>query len=235
MATKSKSGMSEAAALGFRAHSGWTVVVAVAGSLSRLDVLERCRIETADAAIPGSRQPYHAAERLDIQKAETLIRLCRDNSTLLATSSVSAMVARITQKGHSVVGTGILFASGRPLPDLAATLQSHALIHTAEGEFFREVLVRASEHCGLTVTRVREREAWERGAALFRLDSADLQQQISELGRSLGPPWRQDEKLASLAAWIALATAAAPRSPPPADDEPDRAKVPRSRGESPSL
>jgi hypothetical protein len=43
---------------------------------------------------------------------------------------------------------------------------------------------------------------------LFRLDAADLQQQITELGRSLGPPWRQDEKLASLAAWIALAASA---------------------------
>jgi len=205
MATKSKFGVSETAALGFRAHSGWTVAVAVAGSLSKPEVLERRRIETADAAIPGSKQPYHAAERLDIRKAETLIRECRDSSTLLATTSVSAMVARITGQGHRVVATGILFASGRPLPDLAATLHSHALIHTAEGEFFREVLVRASEQCSLVVTRVKEREAWERGAALFRLDSADLQQQITELGRSLGPPWRQDEKLASLAAWIALA------------------------------
>jgi hypothetical protein len=200
--------MSEVAALGFRAHSGWAILVAVAGSLRKPVVLERRRIETADAAIRGSRQPYHAAERLDIQEAETLIQLCRDSSTLLATSSVSAIVARITQNGHRVVGAGILFASGRPLPDLAATLQSHALIHTAEGEFFREALVRASEHCSLPVTRVKEREVWERGAALFRLDSADLQEQISELGRSLGPPWRQDEKLASLAAWIALTASA---------------------------
>jgi hypothetical protein len=196
--------MNEAATLGFRAHSGWSIMVAVAGSLRKPVVLERRRIETADAAIPGSRQPYHAAERLDVRKAETLIRLCRDSSTLLATGSVSAMVAQLAQKGHTVVGTGILFASGRPLPDLAATLQSHALIHTAEGEFFREALVRASQHCALPVTRVTEREAWERGAALFRLDSADLRQKITELGRSLGPPWRQDEKLASLAAWIAM-------------------------------
>jgi hypothetical protein len=35
MATKSKFGMSEGAALGFRAHSGWTMTVAVAGSLSK--------------------------------------------------------------------------------------------------------------------------------------------------------------------------------------------------------
>jgi hypothetical protein len=205
MAAKSKSGLKEAAALGFRAHSGWTVMVAVAGSLRKPVVLERCRIQTADTAIPGSRQPYHAAERLDVPQAETLIRLCRDSSTLLATGSVSAMVDRLAQQGHMVVGAGILFASGRPLPDLAATLQSHALIHTAEGEFFREALVRASEHCSLPVTRVKEREVYERGAALFRLPSADLRQKIGELGRSLGPPWRQDEKLASLAAWIALA------------------------------
>jgi hypothetical protein len=192
------------AALGFRAHSGWTVVVAVAGSLSKPVVLERRQIVIADASIPGSKQPYHTAERLDIQKAEALIGLCRDRSTVLATSAIGAVVAELSNKGHRVVGAGILFRSGRPLPNLVTTLQSHALIHTAEGEFFREALVQASEHCSLPVNRVTEREIWDRGAAAFRLSPAALQQKIGELGRSLGPPWRQDEKLATLAAWIAL-------------------------------
>jgi hypothetical protein len=40
---------------------------------------------------------------------------------------------------------------------------------------------------------------------VFRLPAVDLQQRIAGLGKSLGPLWRQDEKLASLAAWIALA------------------------------
>jgi hypothetical protein len=207
-AAKRKSAMSEAAALGFRAHSGWTIVVAVAGSLSQPVVLERRRIDIADATIAGSRQPYHAAEGLDIQKAETLIRRCRDSSLRLAADAVSAMTAQLTRTGYRVAGAGILFASGRPLPDLAATLRSHALIHTAEGEFFREVVVLASEHCSLPVTRVREREIWDRGAATFSLGCADLQQRIGGLGRLLGPPWRQDEKLASLAGWIALAESA---------------------------
>ena len=205
MVTKSKFGMSEPAALGFRTHSGWTVVVAVAGSLRRPVVLERRRIEAADTAIPGSKQPYHAAERMGAETAEMLIRRCRDSSTLLAVRAVSALAAQLKQKGHRVVGAGILFASGRPLPDLAATLQSHALIHTAEGEFFREVLVRAAEHCSLHVTKVKEREVWDRGTMVFRLPAVDLQQRIAGLGKSLGPLWRQDEKLASLAAWIALA------------------------------
>jgi len=204
MATKSKSGRSERVALGFRSHSGWTAVVAVSGWPGEPVVLERCRIETADPAIPGSKQPYHAAERMGIEKAEALIRQCRDSSTRLASRAVGALVAQLEQRGVSVGGAGILFASGRALPDLAATLRSHALIHTAEGEFFREVLVRACEHCSLRVTKVKEREAWDHAAQVFRLPSADLQKRIGALGKSLGPPWQQDQKLASLAAWLAL-------------------------------
>ena len=93
---------------------------------------------------------------------------------------------------HKLRAAAVLFASGRALPDLAATLRSHALIHTAEGEFFRDVLITAAESCNLPVTRVREREI------------SDLQREIAELRKSLGPPWTQDEKLASLAAWQAL-------------------------------
>ena len=199
--------MPASAALGFRAHSGWTAAVAVGGSLDSPVVLDRRRVETSDAAIHGSRQPFHAAEPLGFEKAEALIRQCRESSTALATRAVTAMVAQLTQNGHAVVGAGILFASGRPLPPLAAILRSHALIHTAEGEFFREVLVHASEHCSLPVTKIKEREIRERGAILLRRPPADLQQLIDGLGKSLGPPWRQDEKLASMAAWIALAEA----------------------------
>ena len=114
------------------------------------------------------------------------------------------MAAQLTQTGYRVVGAGILFASGRPLPELAKILRAHPLIHTAEGEFFREALACASENCSLAVVRVKEREAWERGAVAFGITSADLHRRMGELGRSLGPPWRADEKLAALAAWLAL-------------------------------
>ena len=121
---------------------------------------------------------------------------------------MSAIIIDLEQRGHRVVGTGLICGSGRLLPGLAATLQSHALIHTAEGEFFREVLARAIEHFSLPLTKVKEREIWDRSATVFHLGSGDLHQRINELGRSLGPPWRQDEKLASLVAWMALAGSA---------------------------
>jgi hypothetical protein len=195
----------QAAALGFRAHSGWAIAVAVAGLPSKPVVLERRRIETADAGNPGSKQPFHAGAGLAIETAEMRLRMCRDRSCRLATDAVSALARQLSDDGYRVLGADILFASGRPLPDLAATLRSHALIHTAEGEFFREVLVQASEHCLLPVTRIKEREVWDRAAAALGLCLPDVQKLISDLGRALGPPWRQDEKLAALAGWISLA------------------------------
>jgi hypothetical protein len=169
------------AALGIRSHSGWAVVVAATSS----GILDRRRIQIADPAIPGSCQPFHAAEGLPFDQAETLIHKCRESSLLLATRALSACL------DYKVDRAAILFASGRPLPDLDAILRSHALIHTAEGQFFREILVSACEQCGLPVLRIKERD----------LPDNPL---VTELGRSLGPPWRQDEKRATLAAWAAL-------------------------------
>jgi hypothetical protein len=173
--------------VGFRAHSGWAVGVVVAGSIEAPVVLERRRVVIADPEIPVSKQPFHASEALPIEQAQKLIGRCRESSIQLATKVMRELLAN-----HNLVVAAILFASGRELPDLAETLRSHALIHTAEGEFFREVLVTASESCKLPVTKVRER------------DIRDLQSKIATLGKSLGPPWTQDEKLASLAAWKAL-------------------------------
>jgi hypothetical protein len=195
--------MNESAALGFRAHSGWAVVVAVSGPPQSPTVLERRRIVIADAAIPGSKQPFHAAERLEFRDAEVLICRCRERSEALAAGEMGVLVAQLAEK-HRLVGSGLLIGAGRPLPALEAVLRSHALIHTAEGEFFRDVLRGASERCGLAVTRVREREAWKQGAEVLHLKLETLQARVNALGRSLGPPWTQDEKLASLAACMVL-------------------------------
>lgn len=197
--------MSQAVALGLRAHSGWAALVAVAGSPAEPIILRRQRIETADDRIAGSRQPYHAAKALPPETAETFIRQCRESSTSLAIRSLNASVTQLTQSGVTVMGTAILLAAGRALPPLPAILRSHALIHTAEGELFREVLVDASIHCSLEVTKLRERDVWDMAATVCGLPVEDLRKSIGHLGKSLGPPWRLNEKLAALAGWIILA------------------------------
>ncbi len=192
------------AALGFRAHSGWAALVAVAGPPYSPAVIERRRVELADPG-PDSAQPYHAAAELDLKEAEQFVRRCADRARLLAQEALRAVVDDLRKKGHVVVGCGLLLGSGRPATTLAATLASHALIHTAEGQLFREALTHASERCGLPVTGVRERELFARAAAELGVPADELQLKVTELGRPLGPPWRQDEKYAALAGWLALA------------------------------
>jgi hypothetical protein len=196
------------AAVGFRAHSGWAAAVAVSGNPAAPQVLDRRRIVLADPKIPGSKQPFHAAEGLPYNAAQRLIQRCTHSTDSLAEQCVRALVEEVEREGYRVVGCGLLLASGRVLPDLAAILASHALIHTAEGEMFREALVRASARCGLEVSRVRERELFEKCAAAFRTTADSLNRRLAELGRPLGPPWTQDQKLAALVGLLALAAPA---------------------------
>src|SRR6266851_4435711 len=124
------------AAIGFRAHSGWAVVVAVCVDRGAPVVLARQRVHLVETFTYEFRQPYH----------------------------------------------------------------------TADGELFREALLRASARCGLRDFRIREKELLDRAENVLRLKSAALMRRVTGLGRPFGAPWSQDEKFATLAAWLALAT-----------------------------
>jgi hypothetical protein len=181
------------AALGFRAHSGWAALVAVAGTIDSLQVLERRRIIIADPEMPGSKQPYHAAAELPFREGEALVRTAIESSRALALEVLSARVKALRSRGHEVAGCAVLLGSGKALPGLEKILASHALIHTAEGEMFRDVLMWAAKESHLPVMGVREKS----------LDPASLER-IGSLGKLIGPPWTQDQKYATVAALMAL-------------------------------
>ena len=187
--------MPSPAAIGFRAHSGWAAAVAVVGE-TPVAIMRR-RIEMADRGAAGPSQPYHAAVGLDIREAGQLVRSHAARAAALAETALRGMVADLRQLGHAVVGCGLLLASGRPLPPLEKILASHPLLHTAEGELFRDALRAACRECGLPLTVVKERE-------LFTRASERIERHVAAMGKGIGPPWRQDQKFASVAAWLAL-------------------------------
>lgn len=187
------------AAIGFRVHSGWAAAVVLSQAAGSPAVVDRRRIELADAKIAGSKQPYHAAEGLPMKQAAALIDRCRESTWSLARRGLEEIAAT-----HSVSRCGILLSAARPLPDLAAILASHALIHTAEGEFFRRAIAEACRERGVPVRGVKEKELTDVCARELRLPLPDLRQRLTDWGRALGPPWTQDEKYAALAAWLAF-------------------------------
>jgi hypothetical protein len=100
-----------------------------------------------------------------------------------------------------------VLGSGKALPPLSKILSSHPLLHTAEGELFRDAVSRACQSCGLSTVGVKEKELSVRAREELGFSDTVIEQHLGRMGKTVGPPWRQDEKFATLAAWIALAAA----------------------------
>lgn len=191
-------------AIGIRVHSGWGALVAVAGKGAGIEVIDRRRVEIIDPRAPGAAQPFHFAERLEISKAQEHVTRCAAASKNLALAAWRQVASHLQGQGYNVAGVAILLSSGRPLPAFEKILAAHALIHAAEGEFFRQAFRDAAEALKIPVTGIRERELESQAEAVFGRGAPGLQQKIAALGRTLGPPWTADQKLAALAAALVL-------------------------------
>jgi hypothetical protein len=193
------------AALGIQMHSGWGVLVAVAGDANSVEVLERRRITVTNPSTPGATQPYHHAATLKLADAEKHLAHCAAASGRMALEAVEGVVQELGRREYRVAGSAVLLASGRPLPSLERILAAHPLIHTAEGEFFRNAVKNACERLQILVIAFPERELEDRAKKVFGKAASQIQGAVSDLGRSIGPPWTKDHKTAALAAAIILA------------------------------
>jgi len=193
------------AAIGFRMHSGWGALVAVSHDAGPVEILERRRIAVIEPKIPGTKQPYHFSERLEFSEAEKFLSKCFAASAQFAAAAIRECMESLRERKYAVSGAAVVLASGRALPLLPKILTSHALIHTAEGEFFREAIWKACQSLDLRVTGFRERDLTAAVTAGFGRVAAKLLRQVANAGRSVGPPWTTDQKAAATAALLVLA------------------------------
>jgi hypothetical protein len=193
------------AAVGFRVHSGWSALVAVSLEKDGPIVLSRERVHLVETFIYKFRQPYHTAERMPLEQARAFVDASLVEAKRLAGSALRSTQKELGNKGYELARGALLLASGKALPELEKILLSHALIHTADGEHFREALRHACVDCGMEVACFRERELLERGMKMLRTKRDRLARRLMELGAGFGSPWTQDEKYAALAAWLVLA------------------------------
>jgi len=189
--------------MGFRVHSGWSAVVAVCLEKGAPVVLHRQRVQLVETFTYRFRQPYHTGEKMTLAAAREFIAGVREKGRDLAYRAIGDLQADLEVRGYQLSSGALLLASGRPLPELEKILASHALIHTADGELFRECLLHASARFGLAVVSIRERELLDQAVKAFHVPRPSLLRRVTKLGRPFGVPWSQDEKYATLAAWLA--------------------------------
>ena len=197
----------KSAAVGFRVHSGWTSLVAVAVEKEKPIVLARHRPHLVSTFSYAFRQPYHTAARMGVEEAATFLEGLREEARRLAVAALESTRSEVAQQGYQLTRAALLTASGRPLPELARILISHSLIHSADGEFFREAILRGGAQSKLAVTTTKDRELLAAASSKLHRKPAALLKLLTALGKPLGGPWTQDEKFATLAAWLGLVSA----------------------------
>ena len=169
-------------ALGWRAHSGWAVLVVVREPALEPHVLDRRRVELVDEVVP--RQPYHAVA--EDGASRDVIRRAEERAIESAIAATNAVRDEFGIEAVGVVGRR------RNVPDdLDKILASHMLLHAAEGELYERVLLEAAASAGLPATLVDP-------------DGLAVPLPLENAGKSLGPPWQKDHKLAAAAALLAL-------------------------------
>jgi hypothetical protein len=194
------------AALGFRPHTGWACAVVLGGAVRSPVVLLRRRVELSDPGLPW--QPYHAAAQLRPDAAADLVGQACAAAADAAHSAVDALAAEVRAGGHELSGVGVPVGRTAVPDSLATVLASHPLMHAAEGELFRSVLADAAARHGLPAVRMTARDLPVEVCAELGCTDVELRRRLTDLGRPVGRPWRQDEKEASLAAWVVLAAPA---------------------------
>jgi hypothetical protein len=196
--------MTQRAALGFKLHTGWGVLVAVAGDPDKIQVLLRRRVELLPPKSSIPRFVYHAASQVSLAQASELVKRGTKAAQEAASLAVKNAVEELTSCGVRIDVCGLLSGSTVVPDDLATILRSHPMIHSAEGALFQSAVVSACESRGLRTVVMREREVWVRAAAAWQVTESELRKKVDGLRKTLGPPWSADHKVASAIALLAL-------------------------------
>jgi hypothetical protein len=194
----------QTAVIGFSPHSGWAAMVVLGGTAAAPTLLHRSRVALIDARDLESKQPYHAVEFLCVEEATGRLDGYLAAATVMAYAAISSLGEQLKPRGMVLRSVGILESSSRKQISLRSILASHALIHAADGNHFRNALSAAAEQHRLSVCRIPARSLETHAAQCLHRPLTGVLDAVNRLGRGIGPPWGADQKKAALLAWTLL-------------------------------
>jgi hypothetical protein len=187
--------------IGLRAKTARAIAVVLGGTIDAPLVLAKLEIKLSDAKIPATAQPYHEVMDLPWEESQMAVRKSAAAIEAIARKALGRLIKKLQVDGMRVCGVGIVGAKDR---DLARIGNYHIRAHAAEGVLFRRVLDLAADANGLKRRTFSDRELDQITATELGAESAGVKRKLNDLGRTLAPPWRADEKQAATAAWLVL-------------------------------
>jgi hypothetical protein len=189
------------ATLGFTVKSGWASAVVLAGTAAHPKLVSAARVELSDPADADARQPYHDGFATMRKEGPELTRLLASVKTF-GRREVRNWIRAHQKNGYTLRGSGIVVGS---LIDPRTIGNEHIRIHAMEGQLFRGVIVDACEAEDLPRLIVRERDLFQQAKIVLRMPEAHLENRLVGLGKGNDGPWRAEQKMAALGAWLVLA------------------------------
>jgi hypothetical protein len=86
----------------------------------------------------------------------------------------------------------------------ASIANPHIRAHALEGAVFRMTLEAALQEQGIRCAIFSKHDICIAATKSLRQSPAQVKRALTELGRSVKSPWRAEQKLAALAAWMYL-------------------------------
>jgi hypothetical protein len=164
--------------------------------------LIQCRaVLLSDPKIPQSKQPYHAALELPEKEAKATARKLTKVVVDATRKSVRELLKQASELKYEVRGVGLVVGS---LVDPATLHNEHIRAHGLEGQLFRTALERAFGAQKISCKVLLEKTAYTTVSLALRKSPAEAKRTIASLGDGHEGSWRAEEKLAALAAWMAL-------------------------------
>jgi len=171
-------------AIGLKAHTGWASAVVIAERRGRIEVIAKARIAMIDGFDQAAVYHHGHEGGLSAAQARPIIEAAFRTAVERATPELGKLV-------RAPAHAGILAGRQKPLPDLEVILRAHPLVHAAEGELYRNVLLKACEALGLRAVKVPAKE-------LPRIPEL-----LAQAGAASGKPWAAEQRECALAAWVA--------------------------------
>jgi len=182
-------------AVGLRVKSGYAIAVVLAGTRAAPQPIARRVVELSDPAAVETRQPYHSGmfkteeDRREIARRVRIVQRWTERS-------ISSLVDD-TGSARAALVVGSLID-----PDRVAN--PHIRAHASEGRLFRTVLLDALRARDVRCDVIVDKELGSRAAADLDRQATMIARTVAAFGKTLGGPWRADEKAAATAAWLAL-------------------------------
>jgi hypothetical protein len=189
------------ASLGLRAKTATAIAIALNIDDSPPSYIARWGVALHDPAVPATSQPHHEVMELPWESAKSAVQGLERQIANVATEAVAKIVNELRANGFALAGVAIVGSPDRNLEHIG---NPHIRAHAAEGILFRRVLEVAACNHSLKWQSFSDRGFDEVATAELAARNYDVKAVMTSIGHAGGKPWRADERIAAMAAWLVL-------------------------------